>query len=322
MLKNNQAPEEESRLQSGLLKFLSSSPRLAKRWPLLLVGLALLAVIILAGGLAGFKPQPGGPFPIWLFNRPGPGEVYQAPVPVQQQYSVANFWGLVVMTVTIGLLIAWIITFILHPEGRRRMLTHLIFYIILLSVILALYTGLKSRQPKDKSGGDDVVLGEKGALVYAEPPSTPDFVNQPPAWLTTAVTLGVIGGVLGLAWFIWQRRTRSLAREDPLARLALHAQLAVDTLQAGSDISDAVLRCYYNMSQALREQRGITRQAAMTAREFEEHLVKLGMGDDHISRLTRLFESVRYGTHITTERDKREAIDCLNVIVRLYGKSA
>jgi hypothetical protein len=46
------------------------------------------------------------------------------------------------------------------------------------------------------------------------------------------------------------------------------------------------------------------------------------MRDDHIRRLTRLFESVRYGGNTATEREKREAVDCLNAIARTYGESS
>jgi hypothetical protein len=321
MLKNNQTSEQESRLKSGLLKSLSASPQLAKLWPLALVGLTLLALIILAGGLPGFKPQSGGPFPFWLFNRLEPGQVAYEPI-LPQQGGVVDFWRILGLTVIGILLIAWIITFILHPEARRRLLTRMVIYVLLVLAIYQLYQTMRSIKIANEGKDGDPPIQPEALLKSVAPPAVPEFINNPPAWLVTAITLAVIALALGVVWWLWQRRGRSLTREDPLARLALHAQQAVDTLQAGSDGSDAVLRCYYNMSQALREQRGVTRQAGMTAREFEEHLAKLGLGDDHIHRLTRLFESVRYGAHVTTERDKREAIDCLNAIVRLCSKSA
>jgi hypothetical protein len=104
--------------------------------------------------------------------------------------------------------------------------------------------------------------------------------------------------------------------------LALEAQRAIETLQAGSGLKDTVLRCYQEMSQVLQEQRNIQRQKAMTPREFEKHLAEIGLRDKHIRQLTRLFEGVRYGDNVSSERDKREAMDCLRAIVRTYGGSS
>ena len=103
---------------------------------------------------------------------------------------------------------------------------------------------------------------------------------------------------------------------------AQEARQAVQTLAAGSDLKDTVLRCYRDMNRALSQQRGINRQQAMTPREFAAYLAGIGLRDEHIQRLTRLFENVRYGTYTASERDKREAVDCLNAIVRVYGGPA
>jgi hypothetical protein len=59
----------------------------------------------------------------------------------------------------------------------------------------------------------------------------------------------------------------------------------------------------------------------MTPREFEQHLAEAGLGDDHIRRLTRLFESVRYGSNIPTKAEEEEALSCLNAIAEAYAHS-
>ena len=84
---------------------------------------------------------------------------------------------------------------------------------------------------------------------------------------------------------------------------------------------NVVIRCYAKMSQVLRQSRKIQRHSAMTPREFGNHLAEIGLGDEHIQRLTRLFEGVRYGYRPSEWPVEREAIECLQAIVQTYGES-
>ena len=68
------------------------------------------------------------------------------------------------------------------------------------------------------------------------------------------------------------------------------------------------------MSQILSEQRGIRRSATMTPREFEQKLRGAGLPGDDVERLTRLFESVRYGARVPNEHQERQAVACLTAI--------
>ena len=85
-------------------------------------------------------------------------------------------------------------------------------------------------------------------------------------------------------------------------------------------MKDTVMNCYLKMTQLMSDQRHIQREQAMTPREFENHLAQIGYSDDHIRNLTRLFESVRYGANIPTEREEREAVACLSAIAAAYGQ--
>ena len=58
----------------------------------------------------------------------------------------------------------------------------------------------------------------------------------------------------------------------------------------------------------------------MTPREFEQVLGGLGLRDEHIQQLTRLFERVRYSAAAPGEREEREAEACLSAIVAAYGR--
>ena len=59
----------------------------------------------------------------------------------------------------------------------------------------------------------------------------------------------------------------------------------------------------------------------MTPREFEQYLANSGLADAHIRRLTRLFESVRYGAGPPSNAEEREAMACLNAIAQEYAPS-
>jgi hypothetical protein len=197
------------------------------------------------------------------------------------------------------------------------MITRLLGYIMILLIIGWLYDEITPQRPEG-SGGDDVEIGFDGSALQDVPP-VPASVAEPPQWLVIVITLAIVAAVLGLAWMWWQRRQQNI-RHDPAELLAREAQQAAQTIEAGSDLKDTVLRCYRDMSRVLGDSQNIRRQKAMTPREFEMQLIDIGVSDDHIQRLTRLFESVRYGGNTATEREKREAVDCLNAIARAYGE--
>ena len=294
--------------------------RLKKLWPLLLLAVALLAIIILSAGLTRSTIGPSEPFPVWIFNRLEAGEVYGefGPSGYRPSASSAELRRAVFLFFIFGIFVLWFITFILHPQARRRMITRLLGYILIFLVIGWLYSGINLRSPEG-SGGDDEKIGVDGSFLQEVPP-LPSAVAEPPQWLVIVVTLAVVAAVLGVAWIWWQRLQQNI-QHDPTELLAREAQQAAKTLEAGSDLKDTVLRCYRDMSRVLSDSQNIRRQKAMTPREFEQRLADIGLGDDHIRRLTRLFESIRYGGNTATEREKREAVDCLNAIARTYGST-
>ncbi len=294
--------------------------RLTKRWPLLLLGVTLLTMVLLAAGLNKSTLGPSEPFPVWLLTDLVPDEVTDERGP--SGYRPANgatdlrqACFLLLILLVFG---AWLITFIIRPQARNRMITRLLGYILILLLIGWAYGEITVPQPED-SGGDEGEIGYDGSFLQDAPP-LPNAVTQPPEWLVILITLAVISAVLAMGWWLWERRRRRL-QADPAQRLAQEAGQAAKTLEAGSDLKDTVLRCYRDMSRVLSDSRNIHREKAMTPREFEQHLAGIGLSDDYIRRLTRLFESVRYGSHTAGERDKREAVDCLNAIARAYGGS-
>jgi hypothetical protein len=69
------------------------------------------------------------------------------------------------------------------------------------------------------------------------------------------------------------------------------------------------------MSHVLSESRGINRSEVMTPREFENYLAAMGLPQEPISGLTRLFEEVRYGTKESGPLEEERALASLTAIV-------
>ncbi len=306
---------------SGVSGGLSVMTRDKKLRLFLFLSIAVVAIIFLSAGLSEFEPLPGETFPFWLFLGLEADEAGASPPGMI--FPILRLWGMFLLFAIAILLVSWIITFIIRPKARKRMLTRIIGYFILLLVMYTMLDSIQRLKPPDGteklefpsiSELAELLSGEEGT------PDAPTFVIDPPRWLTIAVTLTLIALLLAGAWFLWQRWPRS--RAGPVERLVQEAQQAVKELRAGRDLKDTVMRCYQEMSQLLNEQRGIKRQRAMTPREFEHHLVEIGLHDEHIRRLTRLFEGVRYGTNTPGEREEHEAVACLTAIVKAYGRSS
>jgi Domain of unknown function (DUF4129) len=143
--------------------------------------------------------------------------------------------------------------------------------------------------------------------------SLPAFANAVPEWFAFLFSLVLILLIGVILWWIYLRKTRPT---QTIELLAQEAQNAKETLQAGGDLRNVILRCYYQMAQILYDRRGILRKQAMTPREFERSLVELGLPGEPIEQLTQLFEAVRYGAKDLGNKAEIRAITCLDAIVK------
>lgn len=279
-----------------------------KIFTLLLLGLAVAAIILLASGLSGLELLPGHPFSFGgsLPSMSGSSSFPQSP-------AIGDFLRILMAFFILVLFPLSIIYLIISSEARKRVLRDVI---AILSVIVLLYFIVRAfRQLRLPSQGN---LSQPLAPPPAtDLPAAADFVSHPPQWFVFSASLFLIGLLLAVLWFLWQRTGRR--RVHPLQLLAQDAEEALADLRAGGDLKDTIMRCYAEMSHVLSERRGIRRKKAMTPREFEQHLQAVGLGDEQIQRLTRLFEAVRYGGKKLGEREEREAQGCLEAIVTAYG---
>jgi len=274
-------------------------------WTLVLLGIAVAAMVVLSAGLARLELLPGQPYSL---GRPQVGpEILPLP-PVGQVPAILRVLLIIVLLLTP----ASIIYLIVSPRARKQVLRAIVFVVSFLFIIQLIRERLRSlnREAEVTSSTGASSLGSFPTLPAAE------FVAAPPTWLVLAASLALallIALILaGVVWWVWLRRRRAA---NPLEQLAQEAQEALEALQSGGDLKDSVLRCYFEMNRVLREQRGITRPEPTTPREFEKQLEQAGLPGEHVRRLTRLFEDVRYGAKVSGEREERQAIACLTAIV-------
>jgi hypothetical protein len=280
-----------------------------RRWAFFFALIAIVGIILFSAGLRDLELAPGRLLPR---GEPVKDLFYLGRLPGSEilLYVVKAIIFLVVLLVPVA-----IVYVLISPEARKQVLKNL----VVLLWLIPLYFLARSRPEI----AQQFEAGPPNPLPMGEPAvSTVEFVPNPPQGFVWAVTLAFAAlfaaGLVGIAWYGW-RRTRH--PESPLEQLAQEAETALQALQAGADLKDTVMRCYLEMNRALREQRGIRRQEAMTPREFARSLAKAGLPEEQVQHLTRLFEGVRYGTHAPGEREGRQATDCLTAIVEACRSS-
>jgi hypothetical protein len=268
----------------------------------ILLALALVALVLLAAGISSLEFSSGRALPRWSRG-------VEAAVPGTSALAVVIDFLLRVLAFLVPVLLPIAIVYlILSADARRAVLRSL----GLLMWLVAIYLVLRSR-PEFFQG----LLSQEATPAPSRAVATPmpDFVPNAPAWAgilsAVGLALGLAGGLVAAAWYVWRRRRMPA---DPLDELAEEAQRAVDALRAGAGVQDTVLRCYFEMSRVLVAHRGLTRGEAMTPREFEERLVEAGLPRTHVQALTRLFEAIRYSSRGATQAEEAQAIASLSAI--------
>lgn len=147
------------------------------------------------------------------------------------------------------------------------------------------------------------------------PPSEEAETPSTPAWFITAVPLLLlfilICAVGYLVWTFWPREPTF----SPFTEISREAEIALADLASGGDFNDAILRCYQQMTETINLYRGVDRAKATTAREFEQTLLHLGLPEEPVMTLTRLFEAARYSAEGTPTESEAVAIDSLTAVI-------
>jgi VanZ family protein len=278
---------------------------------ILYIGIAIVAIILVSTGLSELDFQSGRPLNLvgMLLQRI---RSIRATPPAQLDTGDASidllrviFW--VALIFSIGYAIS-------SSRFRRQVLRTFLTVLFLVLAIDILRERLQFGNLLSNRSGESAAAGQDGVGL----PNPPTFITDPPGWFLLIVDLLLVLIVLGVLWLLW-RLLRP--KPDTQALLVREARAALTDLQAGGDLKNVVLRCYARMCQILRQSRNIERRRSMTPREFERHLAEIGLRDEHIQRLTRLFEGVRYGAKPSGRPEEREAIACLTAIVQNYEET-
>lgn len=290
-----------------------------KRTVLFIYLLGVIALTLLAAALdeLTFKPAQ----PINLFQSAGA----DAPSAMGGDAIISiPFWKQIGLVLTLILIAALIIS-LLSPEGRKRLTFALLrsaAIILTVAYVIQKNPDLLQRlmpQFEVPNMTVDPALSGTGAL----PPPVFD-PPQVPGFLSFAITFALMLFFAGTAWagYAWLRRQNELLdTPNPFENIKKAARVSLGELSAPGASGDAIIRCYENMSKAVDQRRGLHRGYSMTAAEFAERLKNSGLPEEPVTRLTRLFESARYGARQATQREIDEAVLCLTSILAFCGET-
>ena len=279
--------------------------------------LAVLALILLASGLHDVhfaEPR--------QFNRAESESIRFSVAALVEGLASIPRWKQVLFWVGVYLLVL-IVTTLLSPELRKKLLWAIARLAILSLVVLYLV------QNRERFGLLDFAPLDLGASQATTPPvdlappvfSPPDL---PPA-LTYLLSVALLLLTFGLLWLFGRRfasRRLRPAKDLSLEDIAAAARSSLRGLSAGLAWDDAILQCYVRMTEVVARKRGHQRDLAATPSEFAAHLERSGLPAESVRRLTRLFESVRYGARASGERERAEAADCLREVLHYCGETA
>ena len=282
---------------------------------LALSALAILALVLLASGLRDVNfAEPR------QFNRAESESISASVAALVEELASIPRWKQALFWIGIYLLV-FVVTSILSPELRKQLLWGVARLAILSFVILYL---VQNRERLGLLDFDPLRLNDPQAgppNVDIAPPvfSPPDL---PPA-LTYLISVAVILLTIGLLWLFGRgfsslrtRPAKGLSLED----IAAVARSSLHDLSTGRDWEDTILQCYARMTEVVSRRRGYHRDPGMTPSEFASDLERSGLPSDAVRRLTRLFESVRYGARTSVARENAEAADCLREVLHYCGE--
>ena len=288
-----------------------------KPWTVTLSAVALTALTILAIGLKDLAFRPTLRFQQTQEEQAqltAIKEIVDQIVAVPFQTHLMMWGALLLVVVLMG--------FLLSPKLRKQLLlaflrTALIFLALTYLLQNNKLPFLKNLQFAPQAGENPNNIGLPAPPVFLPPQISP--------FLSYVLSLGVALLFIGLVLIVnrwWAKQKKLLADELSLDDIARIARSSLDDISRGGDWENVIINCYARMSQVASAKRGLHRHESMTPGEFASLLKNAGLPADAIQRLTRLFESVRYGEGRSTQKENDEAINCLTVILLYCGETA
>lgn len=285
-----------------------------KRLILILAALALLALTVLAVSLNEVPFREGQQFSQGSegTRRINPQEIINAWVEIPW-WRQAGLWVLLLVLVIL-------VGYMLPPELRRLLIRRFIRIALTfwgLYYIFKNYGHLIPALNLEAAAGPPAQNSNVKAV--ASPVFAPSEISPTFSYL---ISFGVALLLLLMIWALyrgWQKYI-ALSKQKPLDEIARIARSSLKDLSSGRDSSDVIINCYLRMSDVVSNKRHLHRAAAMTPHEFALRLEQSGLPGDSVSRLTCLFEGVRYGDRKSSPKDVNEAVSCLTTILHYCGE--
>jgi hypothetical protein len=288
---------------------------LASKSRVLLISLlALAALAILASSLGDVAFREAQPI-----GRDNPGALGFAARGMLEAWKAVPVWMQVGVWLALLLLVI-LIGMMLSPESRKLLLRAFLRIAVTYWALYILFTRY----------GDRLMLNALAALNpnandLSQTSNIPPPLFTPTAgmvWAAYALSFVLILAALVVTWRTYTFFRDSREDKDSLEKIAKVARSSIRELSSGSDTTDAIMNCYFRMSAVVADSRNLHRRDSMTPAEFAARLERAGLPGEAVSRLTRLFEAVRYGGHRSAQKDVNEAVACLNVILSYCEVSA
>jgi len=290
--------------------------RINRQRLLIAVLIALFGVLfVLIGGMNGVHPLPGQrlPNPFADIADMSPSTSPGGPA-----------WGENAVRIFIQSLFALgaavILLFVVISREHRKQFAIIFVILLVISLGLAQIHDIpQSEQSPEPQQATDMGIGDAPPVEQVYPDIPPVVASN---WQVILIAIGssFVLTAIGLLFFLKvypALQSRRSDRDDLLGELGKSAGLAAHRIITGDDPRKAILRCYQEMTEIMSQAQHIPNYSYFTPREFATHLRKRGMKDEHVDRLTGIFETVRYGGR-SGVGFVDEAIACLESIQRAY----
>jgi hypothetical protein len=277
-----------------------------KRNTLILLGLVMIITMMIAASLPQLELQPGMPLPI-LEN-----DQVMIPAVAAEPFESISINEFIIRYFLLLVAVSILYTMYKLLRGAEwKDLTAFAWPLVLTGLIVGGFALLSMLFKSQSSTMELPVVPPPEPLVRSPLGSAPPQL----LWLV-GIGLLVIGILIGI-WIFGSRSSQATLTDI----LGLEAEKARQELKTGLGLKDVIIKCYRQMSLALRKEQGIEREGFMTTGEFENLLEAAGVPHEPVHQLTQLFEAVRYGHWQPDPVDEQKAIHCLEAIV-LYSREA
>jgi hypothetical protein len=275
---------------------------------IVIAGIATLSLVLLAVALSDIKVEPLTQLPFWL-NMNVKMEEYNLPGGDLLLTIVRYIYIGALIMLPIGI-IYLIISKVARKQFVKMLLRTLPFAVVLIILLSVLTKMAGQKNVEEKPGFEGAPAAESsnmqtGSQIYIEP--SEQLVTTISIIFSTLVLLLLFW----VAFWMWRRSQQ----QSSMVKISEQAQTALDSLQAGGNLRNTIIRCYNEMSQVIADSRGLQRTQSMTPHEFIAFLIGNGFPSEPVHQLTDLFEQVRYGAGDVTPLMERIAIDSLESIV-------